>query len=164
RQAHRMSGHAVYGEPDLLDRSTGFHDRRRNVHEREIPNGAVPNLFEIKLRTGPCRWDSNGSEQIAGLQDGHFRDVDRWTDEIIFGVHHALALGRSDNKFCVESNQSRRRVGWIDRDAAVSVQDGVLAIEACRSIGVANVAPGAITRPATSVIPATGILGDVAAD
>src|SRR4029077_7527953 len=76
----------------------------------------------------------------------------------------ALALRRSNDHLCIKSDQRRRRIRRIYGYATVGIEDGVLAVQARRCILIANVAAGAITRPAAPVIPATRILGHVAAD
>src|SRR4029077_8678329 len=75
-----------------------------------------------------------------------------------------LALWCSNDHLGVQSDQRGGGVRRIDGYATVGIENRVLAIQSRWSIRVANVAAGSITRPAASVIPATGILGDVAAD
>ena len=64
----------------------------------------------------------------------------------------------------VERDERGRGVGGIDGDTAIGAEDRVLAVERLRRIGVADVAAGAIARPARAVIPAARILRHVAAD
>src|ERR1019366_1958759 len=54
--------------------------------------------------------------------------------------------------------------GGIPRNAAIRVQNRVLAIAALRCIGVANVAAGTVTRPTSAVIPAARVLRNITAD
>ena len=57
----------------------------------------------------------------------------------------------------------RRGIGRIHRHAALGVKNRVLAIPAHRRIGVADVAAGAVARPARTVVPAARVLRHVAA-
>ena len=69
-----------------------------------------------------------------------------------------------DHELRVERDQRRRRVGRVHRDAAIGVEDRVLAVDRRRRVGVADVAAGAIARPAGAVVPAARVLRHVAAD
>ena len=109
-------------------------------NKRKVPDIPVPHFLKIELRAGPGGRNSNGGQQIAGLQDVQAGDVDFRSNEIILGVHHALTFGRAHDEFGVQRDQRRRGIGRIHRDAAVGVEDGVLAVAALGSIGVADVA------------------------
>jgi len=52
----------------------------------------------------------------------------------------------------------------LTRDAAVGVEDRVLAVHRGRRVGVADVAAGAVAGPAAAVVPAARVLRDVAAE
>src|SRR5205085_7124122 len=56
------------------------------------------------------------------------------------------------------------RIRRIAPDAGLRGEDGVLAIDRFGSVGVADVAAGAVAGPAGAVIPAARVLRDVAAD
>ena len=85
-------------------------------------------------------------------------------DEIIFGVHHPLALRIANHHLRIQRNQCGRTVGRIDSHASVGIQNRMLAIDGGGRICKADVAACAIALPSAAIIPAAGVLGDVAAD
>ena len=147
-----------------LNRVARQHHRRSHVHQRKVPNVPVAHLFEIELRARPGGGNANRRQQVAGLQNVHAGDVDLGTDEIILGIHHALALGSLNHKLGVERDQGRRRIGRIHRHASFGMQNRMLAISAHRSVGIADVSAGAIARPTRAVVPAARVLRNVAAE
>ncbi len=68
--------------------------RRRDVHQREVPHLPVAHLLEVELRPRPRRRNPDRRQQFARLQHRHARDVDAGPDEVVLGVHHALAAAR----------------------------------------------------------------------
>ena len=70
----------------------------------------------------------------------------------------------ADHHLRVERDQRRRRVRRTHRHAAVRVEDRVLAVDRRRRVRVADVAAGAVARPAAAVIPAARVLRHVAAE
>ena len=99
-----------------------------------------------------------------GCRTCHAGDVDVRADEVVLGIHHALALRAADDHLGIKRNHGRGGVGRADRHATVGAQDGVLAIDGRRRIRIADIAAGAIAGPTAAVIPATRVLRDVAAD
>ena len=73
-------------------------------------------------------------------------------------------LAVADDHLRVERDQRRRGVRRADRDAAIGLEDRMLAIDRRRRVGVADVAAGAVARPAGAVVVAPRVLADVAAD
>ena len=79
-------------------------------------------------------------------------------------VDNPLALAAVDDHPGIERGQHRGDVGGIDRDAAAGVEQGMFAVDALGIIGEAFAAAGPKTGLAGAIIPAAGMLGDIAAD
>ena len=75
-----------------------------------------------------------------------------------------LAADAAKDHLRLERHERRRRVGGAHRDAAIGVEDGVLAIDRRRRIGITDVAAGAIAVPSAAVVPAARVLRHIAAD
>ena len=59
----------------------------------EVPNIPVAHFFKIKLRPRPGGRNANRGQQMPGLENIHVGDVDFGSQEVVLGIHHALALG-----------------------------------------------------------------------
>ena len=99
-----------------------------------------------------------------GCEHVHAGDVDPGADPVLLGGDDALALRSADDHRRVERDERRRGVRRVDRDAAVGVEDRVLAVHRRRRVGVADVAAGAVAGPAAAVVPAARVLRHVAAE
>ena len=64
----------------------------------------------------------------------------------------------------VERDQGRGRVRRIHRHAPARAHDAVFPVHGTGRRRVADVASGAVAGPSATVVPATGVLGDVAAE
>src|ERR1700684_4105939 len=92
------------------------------------------------------------------------RDVDVRADKIVFGVDDALTFVIADHESSVERDEGRGGVRGIYGHAPFRVQNRVLAVAPFRRVGITDVSPGAVARPAGTVIPATRVLRNIAAD
>ena len=77
----------------------------------KVPHVPVAHLLEVELRARPRGRNTNGRQQISGLQDVQAGDVDVGTDEVVLRIDDALTLGRADDEFGVQRDQRRSRVG-----------------------------------------------------
>ena len=111
-----------------------------------------PDLVDLKARAADLykfiRAYEDTCEESNGLTD----------------ADHALALAALDDEFRIKRDQRRRGVRLRDRDAAVGVEQRMLAVHALGRVGEAGGAAGAVARQAGPVIPAARVLGGVAAD
>src|ERR1019366_7043513 len=131
-----------------VDIAAGNHHRRSHVHQGEVPHVAVAHFFEIKLRARKRGGNPNGGEKVSGLKNIQARDIDLWSEEVIFRIHSAFAFRRLDNELRIKRNERGSSVGRMDSHASIGAEDGVLAIAAYRRVGIANVAARAIAGPA----------------
>ncbi len=107
--------------------------------------------------------DLSGVEELKGIRTTN-GGIEVGTNEVVFGVDHAIAFARADDELGVERNQGGRRVGGVNRDTSVGVQDRMLAVATLRRVGITDVSARAIAGPAGAVVPASSILRDIAAE
>ena len=96
-EAPRLRRHAVGNQAETIDRASASDHRSRQADEGKVPDVAVANLLERKLRARPGRGKTNGGEQFAWREDRHPRDVVGGTDEVVLRGDDALARRRRES-------------------------------------------------------------------
>src|SRR5689334_519458 len=164
REPPRHALHGTGRDSDLVDLVARHGHRGSDVYEREVPGVPVGDLLEVEARAGPIHRQTNRSEHLTVLEHGHAGDVDVRADEEFLGLDLALALRPHDYHLGIEHHERRSGVRRAHGHAAIGAVQAVLAILTFGRIGVAAISAGAIAVHAVAVVPATGVLADVAAD
>src|SRR5207249_6265098 len=163
-QSQRPRSYAIHRDADTLNRLTVARHRRCHAYQGEVPYVSVPHLLEVETGTAPGPGDANGCKQVARLQDGHSRNIRSRADEVLLRGHYSLtALGAHDHR-CIECDQRRSRIRWIDSHAAIGAKNRMFPVHCGRRVRIADVSTRAVTEPACPVIPASRVLRDVTAD
>src|SRR5208282_1453151 len=163
-QPQRTSSGAVHRDAEPIDPATGYRHRGCDVQEREVPDISVTYFFEIEFRTGPGGRNSNCCQKVARLQDVQPCNVDVGTDEVIFSIKYAISFAGADHEFGIERDKSGRSIRGINCHASIRMKNCVLAVATLRSIGITDVSAGTVAGPASTVVPASSILRNVATE
>src|ERR1700681_13523 len=92
------------------------------------------------------------------------RDVNIRTDEVVFGIEHALTLWCANHEFGIDRDECRGGVRGIHGHTSFRMQDCMLAVAALGSVGITYISPGAVAGPTRTVVPTASILRNITAD